>query len=70
MIKYILNNFFNKNTKKKNTFTIINENRKSQVNYNMGLQNKKERQDNCLSKYFENLRGLNLAERNLYSKIF
>ena len=70
MIKYILSNFFNKTTKKKNTFTIINENRRSQIKYNISFKNKNERQDSCLSKYFENLKGLNLEERNIYSKIF
>ena len=71
MIKYILNKFFNKNVgRRKNTFTIINENRKVQARYDFYLKNKKERQDGCLSKYFENLKGLNLVERNVYSKIF
>ncbi len=71
MIKYILKKIFKKNVyKKKNIFTIINENRKSQVIYRGYQQNKNERQDNSLSKYFENLKGLNLLERNVYSKIF
>ena len=71
MIKYILNKFFNKKVvKKKNTFTIINENRKAQIKNSITLQNKNERQESCLSKYFENLKGLNLSERNVYSKIF
>ena len=57
-------------SKRKNTFTIINENRKTQTNYRIYLVNKNERQDNCLSRYFENLKGLNLIERNIYSKTF
>ena len=71
MINYILKKFFNKTTaKKKNTFTIINENRKTQIKNSVSLQNKNEMQESCLSKYFENLKGLNLSERNVYSKIF
>ena len=71
MMKNLFNKIFRKNTKKKNkTFTIINENRKSQMRFNFFLANKNERQDSCLSKYFENLNGLNATERNVYSKIF
>ena len=69
-MKNILNKIFRKNSnKRKNTFTIINENRKTQ-SINFFMQNKNERQESCLSKYFKNLNGLNLTERNVYSKFF
>ena len=69
-MKKFLNKIFRKNmNKRKNTFTIINENRK-QPTRNIYLQNKNERQNSCLSKYFQNINGLNSVERNIYSKIF
>ena len=70
-MKNILNKIFRKKFGKMNkTFTIIHENRKSQIRYNFLLAKKNERQDTCLSKYFENLNGLNSTERNVYSKTF
>jgi len=71
MFTSLLNNLFNKkNTKKKNILTIINKNRNSQSRYIYYMTNKNERQNSCLSKYFENLSGLNLSDRNVYYKIF
>ncbi len=70
-MKNIFAKIFSKTKSKKNsTFTIINENRKSQVRHLFNVKNKKERQDSCLSKYFENIKGLNQIERNIYSKTF
>ncbi len=69
MIKILFSKIFNKRRSNKNTFTIINKSRKIQSSC-FYMQNKNERQDSCLSKYFENVKGLNLTERNVYSKIF
>ena len=70
-MKKLFNKIFRKKVTKKNkTLTIINENRKSQLRFNFFLANKNERQDSCLSKYFDNLSGYNVTERNVYLKTF
>ncbi len=71
MIKNLFNKLLKRSvSKRKNTFTIINENRETKVRYSYCKKNKNERQDSCLSKYFENIKGLNQIERNIYSKTF
>ncbi len=71
MIKYILEKFFNKeNAKKDNPLTIINASRRTNdVVRQRVLFEKKERQKTCLSKYFEDIKGLNAIDRNLYCEI-
>ena len=69
MIKFVLSNFFNKNIEEKRPLTIIDSNRANvDVKQRIILQ-KKERQKTCLSKYFEDIKGLNSIERNIYCKI-
>ena len=70
MIKFVLGNFFNKTIEKKERpLTIINSNRVSVDVKQRVIFEKKERQKTCLSKYFEDIKGLNSIERNIYCKI-
>ncbi len=71
MLNYILKKFFIKENKvAKRPLTIINKNRESTVSRRTILVSyKEEKQQTCLSKYFNNIKGLNTFERNLYSKI-
>ena len=70
MINYFLTKFFNKSVKQKQSpLTIINSNRESVIVKQRVIFEKKERQKTCLSKYFEDIKGLNTIERNLYCQI-
>ena len=70
MIKNILSKFFIKSNVKKNTpLTIINANRTNVNVRQRVIYQKNEKQKTCLSKYFENIKGLNAIERNLYCEI-
>ena len=72
MFNYIFKSLFAKKNKvTKKTLTILNENRESTLSRRSLLSQftKDERQKTCLSKYFENIKGLNTIERNIYSKI-
>ena len=70
MIKFILSKFFNKTTQQKEMpLTIINAKRQSVIVKQRVIFEKKERQTTCLSKYFEDIKGLNTVERNLYCQI-
>ena len=70
MIKNILSKFFIKSNVKKNApLTIINANRTNVNVRQRVIYQKNERQKTCLSKYFENIKGLNSIERNLYCEI-
>ena len=70
MIKYFLTKFFDKTVKKKDEpLTIINSKRENIIVKQRVIFEKKERQKTCLSKYFEDIKGLNAIERNLYCQI-
>ena len=70
MIKFILTKFFHKDTQVKEVpLTIINAKRQNVVVRQRAIFEKKERQKTCLSKYFEDIKGLNVIERNLYCQI-
>ena len=49
--------------------TIINAKRQSVIVKQRVIFEKKERQTTCLSKYFEDIKGVNTVERNLYCQI-
>ena len=70
MIKNILSKFFIKSNVQKNApLTIINSKRTNVNVRQRVIYQKNERQKTCLSKYFENIKGLNAIERNLYCEI-
>ena len=70
MTKTILTKLFNKNIKEKERpLTIINAKRQNSVVKQRLICQKNERQKTCLSKYFEDIKGLNTIERNIYCQI-
>ena len=70
MRKNIFTKLFNKNIKEKEgPLTIINSKRENAIIKQRLICQKNERQKTCLSKYFEDIKGLNTIERNLYYQI-
>lgn len=70
MMKNVISKFLSrKNVKKECPLTIINTNRTKVDVRQRVIYQKKERQKTCLSKYFEDIKGLNSVERNIYCEI-
>ncbi len=69
-MKNVISKFFSrKSVKKECPLTIINTNRTKVDVRQRVIYQKKERQKTCLSKYFEDIKGLNSVERNIYCEI-
>lgn len=70
MMKNVISKFLGrKNVKKECPLTIINTNRTKVDVRQRVIYQKKERQKTCLSKYFEDIKGLNSVEKNIYCEI-